>query len=302
MPIRRNVVTNAVARQKYIQGVIALKAQFTGVTTTSLGIPGPSRPVSTWDRFVVWHHAAMNVAHRGPLFLPWHRMMLRTLEQLLIQVLGDPNFGLPYWDWAADGQLTPTQQLSAALWANTAMGSASSAPGPFTLAAFPIRLAANSAGQLSQVNRALQRARGVGIGGGPVTLPTKAMTAASVTATPYDVAPWNTSSLSGFRVRAEGWRPPNQMHNQVHIWMGGDMLPSSSPNDPVFYLNHCNIDRVWERWMQVNGRLYRPLQNTPGAPVGQRINDPMFSPFGPPMTPAQVLNLSAIYTYDSLSV
>ena len=24
----------------------------------------------------------------------------------------------------------------------------------------------------------------------------------------------------------------------------------SVPNDPVFYLNHCNVDRIWEGWMQ----------------------------------------------------
>jgi tyrosinase len=303
MPTRHNIATNSNARQQYVRGVLALKGQFTGVTTSSLGIAGPSRPVSTWDRFVAWHHAAMGFAHRGPLFLPWHRLMLRSLEQLIAQALNDPNFGLPYWDWAADGQLSPAQRLSAPVWANNCMGSAASAPGPFTLAAFPIRLAANSAGQLVQTNRALQRNRGVGVQGNPnPPLPTKPTTAASLTVTPYDVAPWNTSSSSGFRNRVEGWNPPNQLHNLVHIWVGGDMLPSSSPNDPVFYLNHCNEDRIWEAWMQRNGRTYRPLNSTAGAPVGQRLNDAMLSPFGPSVTPAQVLNMSAIYTYDSLAV
>ncbi len=300
MPIRKNMVTNAAERQKYIQGCIALKAQFTaGITTTSLGIPGPSKPVSSWDRFVAWHSAAMGVAHRGPLFLPWHRMMLRTLEQLLQQVLGDPSFGLPYWDWAADGQLTPAQQLAAPLWSNgNGLGNGTSAPGPFTLAAFPVRLASNSIGQLRQVNRALQRARGVSA----ATLPTKAMTAAAVAATPYDVAPWNTSSASGFRNRVEGWNPPNQLHNLVHIWTGGDMLPASSPNDPVFFLNHCNVDRIWEKWMQLHTRTYIPTNTTAGAPIGQRLNDPMVSPFGPTVTAAQVLNMTAIYQYDSVNV
>jgi len=56
---RPNLLTNAVARQKYAQGVNLLKREFTGPTSTSLGIPGPSRPVSTYDLFVVWHHTAM---------------------------------------------------------------------------------------------------------------------------------------------------------------------------------------------------------------------------------------------------
>jgi tyrosinase len=299
MPVRRNIATNAAARTAYINGVIALKAQFTGVTTTMLGIPGPNRPVSTWDRFVAWHHAAMGIAHRGPLFLPWHRLMLRTLEQLMASALGNPNFGLPYWDWAADGSLpTLSARLAAPIWANNCMGQAASAPGPFTFASFPIRLAANSAGTLTQVTRALQRARGVN----SPNLPTRAATAAALTASPYDVPPWNINSASGFRNRVEGWNPPNNLHNLIHIFTGGDMLPSSSPNDPVFYLNHCNEDRIWERWMQINGRSYRPTNGTAGAPVGQRLNDPIPTPFGPSVTPAQLLNMTAIYTYESLAV
>ena len=80
MPVRRNILVSVTARQQYVQGVIRLKSHFTGVTTSSLGIAGPSNPVSTWDRFIAWHHAAMGFAHSGPLFLPWHRLMLRTLE------------------------------------------------------------------------------------------------------------------------------------------------------------------------------------------------------------------------------
>jgi tyrosinase len=305
MPVRPNILTNAGARQKYVQGVLALKAQFTGVTTSMLGVPGPSRPVSTWDRFVAWHQASMGFAHSGPLFLPWHRVMLRTLERLLQQVVNDANFGLPYWDWAADGQLTPQQQLNSAVWDDGCMGRASNAPGSFTQQAFPIRLAVNASNQLVQTNKRLQRNRGVGLSSIPnPVLPTKAATAAAVNASPvlvYDNAPWNRSS-TGFRCHLEGWNPPNNLHNIVHIWVGGDMLPSSSPNDPVFFLHHCNVDRIWEAWMQRNGRTYLPTGSVSGAPVGQRLNDPIRSPFGQPVTPAQVLDMTSTYTYDTLAV
>jgi tyrosinase len=305
MAVRANIITNADARQKYVQGVIGLKQQFTGVTTGMLGIDGPNRPVSTWDRFVAWHHAAMGFAHSGPFFLPWHRVMLRTLERLLQQVLDDDDFGLPYWDWAADGELSRRQQLDSPIWDDQCMGRASSAPGPFTLAAFPVRLAVNAFNELGQINRPLQRGRGVGFSSMPNPgLPTRASTSAAVEASPallYDGDPWNRSS-NGFRCRLEGWNPPNDCHNLVHIWVGGDMLPSSSPNDPVFFLNHCNVDRVWEAWMQRNGRVYLPGRNTAGAPDGQRLNDPIQSPFGRSTTPARVLNMTRSYTYDSLAV
>ena len=302
MAVRSNILNDAASRQKYVQGALALKAQFTGVTTQSLGIPGPNRPVSTWDRFVAWHSAVMGTAHSSPIFLPWHRIMLRTLERLIQQAVNDPNFGLPYWDWAADGQLTRPAQLTSAIWNNNCMGSAASAPGAFTLAAFPVRLASNNSGVLVQVNRALQRTRGVGVPGiSNPSLPKKASTAAALTALPYDASPWNRNAV-GFRNRVEGWNPPNDLHNLVHIWVGGDMLPATSPNDPVFYLNHCNEDRIWEAWMTRNGRTYLPTATTPGAQAAHRINTPIQSPFGAAVTPAQVLNLSSVYTYDTLSV
>ena len=223
MVVRKNIVKSAAARQAYVKGVIALKAQFTGVTTTMLGIAGPVQRVSTWDRFVHWHHASMGIAHRRPLFLPWHRLMLRTLEQLMGQALNTPNFALPYWDWAVDGDLpTLAARLAAPIWANNCMGLASAAPGPFTLAAFPIRLAANSVGTLVQVNRSLQRQRGVT----SPNLPRHVATAAALTVTPYDTPPWDPNS-TGFRNRVEGWNPPNDLHNLIHIFTGGDMLPSS---------------------------------------------------------------------------
>lgn len=42
-------------------------------------------------------------------------------------------------------------------------------------------------------------------------------------------------------------------HNQVHGWVGGDMNDVNvSPGDPVFWLHHANIDRIWSMWQQNN--------------------------------------------------
>jgi tyrosinase len=160
-----------------------------------------------------------------------------------------------------------------------------------------VRIEANVNGQLVQGNRGLRRALGSQIS----TLPTTADTQGAVAMTPYDTAPWDTSS-SGFRNRLEGWAPPAApaLHNRVHVWVGGDMLPSSSPNDPVFYLNHCNVDRLWEAWLTQHGRSYVPPQSAPSTLRGHRINDQMDSLISPPMRPAEVLDMRAIYTYDTL--
>jgi len=43
-------------------------------------------------------------------------------------------------------------------------------------------------------------------------------------------------------------RTLEQVHNNVHGAVGGTMDSSSSPADPVFWLHHGNLDRIWARW------------------------------------------------------
>jgi len=77
--------------------------------------------------------------------------------------------------------------------------------------------------------------------------------------------------------------------------------PGTSPNDPVFYLNHCNVDRVWEAWMVHNGRSYLPIQSSPNAPIGHRLKDDIVSLVTTIKTsPSEMLDVSHLYSYDAL--
>jgi tyrosinase len=315
--VRRNILTNAPARKQYVRGVTLLKQEFLGPTTADLGIPGQARPVSTYDLFVAWHHIAMNrftpatqqdrnAAHRGPVFLPWHRYMLILLELQLQRVLADPTFGLPYWDWAADGELSPSGQLQSPLWQPTGIGGQGDpiTTGPFAFDqnnpnSWRVRIEVDPNVRLRSTNRGLRRA----FARNRVNLPTKAQVAAALGRTTFDASPWSVTS-SSFRNQLEGWRPANGLHNRVHIWIGGDMGPSSSPNDPAFYLNHCNVDRIWEAWMQDprHGRVYLPGQGEPNALRGHRIDDAMHVLFSPPATPGEMLDVPEFYRYDTLAV
>jgi tyrosinase len=82
------------------------------------------------------------------------------------------------------------------------------------------------------------------------------------------------------------------------------MGPGTSPNDPVFYLNHCNVDRIWEAWMaRTAGRIYAPDGSTADSnSPGNNLNDPMVALIGDSLTPADVLDLGALYDYDNLDV
>ena len=321
--VRANILTDPAARQGYVDGVLALKAEATGVMSNSLGIPGPAKDLSTFDLFVVWHHWAMsvftpptqgdrNAAHRGPVFLPWHRFMLIFLEAQLQRVLGNQDFGLPYWSWTDDGELPPDGQPESALWGETCMGGDGNpvqgfavTSGPFSAtSAFRVNIAADSNGVLRTVSRPLRRRFDV-----PLGLPPKAELQDALADDDYDEDPWTADSVS-FRNLLEGWVPGEtqpHLHNRVHVWVGGDMLPSSSPNDPVFYLNHCNVDRVWSAWLEdATGPLYLPDEFASADLFRHRIDDPMFSIFtnddDDRWTPRRMLDVTETYAYDSLNV
>lgn len=76
------------------------------------------------------------------------------------------------------------------------------------------------------------------------------------------------------------------IHNDVHDWVGGTMgNPSISPADPIFWLVHCEVDRIWTRWTNSKigeqARLRkenRPVvvggsRELPGIDMARRMNE-----------------------------
>jgi len=63
-----------------------------------------------------------------------------------------------------------------------------------------------------------------------------------------------TDDYTRFTYGLEGWGrrqngTPLPAHNQVHDWTGGIMSNTSySPTDPVFWLHHGEVDRLWHIW------------------------------------------------------
>lgn len=288
----------------------------------------------SYDDFIRRHHHAMmtatpmtgetpnedvrNVAHRGPAFLPWHRYFCRELE-LLLQTK-KPNVTLPYWDWSADA----ANPAAAKLWnTNPAagpvyVGGDGDGPnnevttGPFAGWTALIENAATGGfmprpgGIRRKLGSLITFASGQPIPGAnnPV-FPTAAQVEdAILNWTVYDKTPWDLSSDDGFRNRLEGWLPVapeggSQLHNRVHIWVGEDMGPGTSPNDPVFFLHHCNIDRLWARWQHTHAAPYLPAS---GGPAGHNLGDQMQHLLTADPTPARSLDyrrtLGFIYDTD----
>ncbi len=328
MGTRSNILTDHTARDDFRQGVLALKAEASGIATADVSqILHPagvsSQSLSTWDLFVLWHAMAMNqrqgggrnAAHSGPAFLPWHRWFLLLLEFQFQRVLGNPDFALPYWDWAADGEAAPQAQPSQTLWTDDWIGGDGNSAGnvttgPFTVSnGFRVVIRGDQFGRIWATRRALRRSLGTDV----ATLPDKADVVNAMAQSAYDASPWNAHfDTGGFRNRLEGWarldqsgtRNPPNLHNRVHVWIGGDMGPATSPNDPAFFLNHCNVDRLWAVWQNDNPAApYVPSGTSPlnDTLFRHRRNDPVFSALTrfEPLN-RQFLDVSQFYDYDSL--
>ncbi|KAG9120719.1 hypothetical protein FRC07_003667, partial [Ceratobasidium sp. 392] len=83
-------------------------------------------------------------------------------------------------------------------------------------------------------------------------------------------------NFTDFAYKIDGKRAQG-MHNAAHLMMGGDLSnPLFSPNDPLFYLHHANLDCIWARWQKrrkanenaFSGGLTQDLANYDRYPVG----------------------------------
>jgi tyrosinase len=73
----------------------------------------------------------------------------------------------------------------------------------------------------------------------------------ALTLSPFDSSVWNfqRGTTNAFEPQLE-----SAPHNPVHNLIGGEMANMTSPRDPIFYLHHANIDRLWHAWALPDGK------------------------------------------------
>ncbi len=151
-----------------------------------------------------------NVAHRGPVFLAWHRASLIELADAL-RAVDSAIDDLPYWDWAAD-QARSGGPKTSPLWTNDYFGPNGDPyqnnrvlTGPFKDWRALIYVSSTNTFRLRSYTGLVRQ-----LGSAVSSLPTNAQVnelSTSSTYTVYDKAPWNeSSSLASFRNRLEGVR------------------------------------------------------------------------------------------------
>ena len=201
-----------------------------------------------------------NLAHRGPIFLPWHREYLRRFE---LELRGEVStVSIPYWDWT--DTRTWNWKDNEFPWTDDFMGGNGDPNNLDVITSGPFKnwktvLADQHTGKIVGKS-GLMRTLGKEV----EKLPTQEDVCNAFSFAFYDTPYWDVFS-KGFRNALEGWTNGPQLHNKVHAWVGGSMELNTSPNDPIFFLNHCNVDRLWAHWQDI--------RSDNGYPVDGKIID-----------------------------
>ena len=179
---------------------------------------------SCYDQLIATHNTFFTSGIHGTrerFFLPWHRWYILSLENLLRNI--DCRITVPYWDWS----LSPDSWQTSSVWDATCGfggdGSDSSScvtTGPF---AWPFWSMTPSAG-----SGCLRR----GFNGNVPDCATVAF-----------VQQFDLESFDSWRVAIEV-----NLHNTVHCRIGQTMCTRDSSNDPIFFLHHGFIDKLWSDW------------------------------------------------------
>ncbi len=146
-------------------------------------------------------------------FLPWHRLYLINFEQAMRRF--QPTFFVPHWRWM-DQTSIPDWMI------NFKPTGVTDANGN------PIRVRRNP-------------------GRAPRPIDRKLPTSRTIQRTVMSATDYRTFTLA-----LEGANPYGA-HNLVHMWFNGTMsnVPIA-PADPMFWMHHAEIDRLWWIWQQTN--------------------------------------------------
>ncbi|KAF4899237.1 Tyrosinase ustQ [Colletotrichum fructicola] len=226
-----HVLTND-EKSDYLQAVKCLME-----SPAKSGITGA---ISRWDELQSCHVEQSNFIHGVGAFLPWHRLFLRLQEMLLQNECGYKG-ALPYWDEQRDLEVLGSIE-NASVWGsdefsfgtngvNTTDGVNCVIDGAF----------ANTTLRMDQI---------------------------------WGVDYYDEYCLSR-RWNQTAWEFANQTnvdtcfakdnyneanfcyvdspHSCGHLATGGTMEnQNASPGDPVFFLHHANLDRLWQKWQEAN--------------------------------------------------
>lgn len=202
-------------------------------------------PRSQWPRGATWSECQ----HSSWFFLPWHRIYLYYFERVVRQAVADlggpSDWALPYWNYS-DPRRPNVRKLPPAFLEEQLR---SGEPNPLFVT--ERKLSIKQGGELAP----------------------EAVDTGAAMAEPHFTGP-ASARIAGFGGPVTGWNHgggavgslENTPHGDVHLGVGGIQPPGwmsrfqTAGRDPVFWLHHANIDRLWEVWLRQGGGRANPTQ------------------------------------------
>src|ERR1044072_1174868 len=235
--------------------------------------------------------------HQSWYFPPWHRGYLLALEaqvrEAIVNLGGPSTWALPYWDY-----LGPNSEYEI--------------PPRFTQQTMPNGTDPSPLFVSARCGPTVNGSIYVQIPPVSGTCENNTLYTGSNTSTP---PPGFGGPETGFSHNGNfSGNLENNPHNLVHVEVGGQNAdgsvwglmsdPGIAALDPIFYLHHSNIDRMWAAWNNAgNSNSTDPNWLNGPASIGEReFVMPMPGAVPWVYTPADVNSLSQLdYTYDDLS-
>lgn len=190
-----------------------------------LRVAGEAMPANS-DQRKYWNQCQ----HQSWYFLPWHRAYLSFFEKTVrrtIQSIGGPSdWALPYWNYSVsdNARRLPLafQQINLPDGSPNALFVSQRSPRANTNQTLGTSADSSTVACLSR-NRFINNGPIAEFGGGRS-------------------GPSTAAGVSGACERT----PHNTMHGAVGGWMGAF---ETAGLDPIFWLHHANIDRLWTIWL-----------------------------------------------------
>jgi hypothetical protein len=180
------------------------------------------RSYLSYKKIVTAHQKSCK--HGDWLIFPWHRLYLAYFENACRYALEDASFAVPYWDWTVDRRIPEEFFHNPLLMANRTIKEEEEIPEEFVAPkVIEDILSSENFGNIhSNAPRPIMMRGGANSGA-------------------FERGP----------------------HNGVHNSIGGTMAnPFNSPEDPIFWLHHSNIDRIWATWQHRHPDKVLPYSKT----------------------------------------
>mmetsp|Transcript_24392 Transcript_24392/g.27292 ORF Transcript_24392/g.27292 Transcript_24392/m.27292 type:complete len:608 (-) Transcript_24392:236-2059(-) len=202
----------------------------------------------SYDEFIDVHLTTAQFSHGPAEFLPWHRWYIWNFEKLLQEATGRCIY-IPYWDWERDAEWESESDIMhpATFGAWGATSRAGCTVDGLTNYHAPFRFSPGvDNGPDGCVTRDFLEGFSFSGEAQIVAMITNYDQYADTTGNAIgndQHNPAEVGTTNGFRTEFE-----NGPHMLVHGIIAGHMGTNWSPSDPLFYLHHSNVDRIWTMW------------------------------------------------------